>query len=170
MNFNIIGYSHVGAIAGINDGGNIVNSNISDGSINGVSTVGGLVGHNFNAITTSNCYSKATVQGNNRIGGLVGYNESSYIEKSYATGNVSGDSECGGLVGKNNIVDDIESCYYDSETTGQSDTGKGSPRTTKQMQEGTANTTIDGSNMYTDWDTTIWDFGSDSDYPSLSWE
>ena len=225
MNFNIIGYSHVGAIAGINDGGTILNSNISDGSIDGVSTVGGLVGHNFNANTTTNCYSKATVQGNNRIGGLVGYNESSGIKKCYATGNVFGDSECGGLVGYNNygsIVNNysrgnvngnnnigglvgftgngstigncfslgavtgtgtgigglvgkdtgeyIANCYYNSETSGQSDTGKGSPRTTKQMKEGSADTTIDGDSMYTDWYTSIWNFGSNTDYPSLSWE
>jgi len=174
INFNIIGYSRVGSIAGISDNSSIINSNLSGGSIVGVTCVGGLVGQNFDQTTISNSYATISVSGNteysnNRIGGLVGFNEDSFIEKSYSTGNVSSDSECGGLVGKN-TNGNIESCYYDSDTSGQSDTGKGSPRTTKQLQEGTADTTIDGDPMYTSWETTIWDFGSDTDYPSLSWE
>jgi len=174
INFNIIGYSRVGSIAGISDNSSIINSNLSGGSIVGVTCVGGLVGQNFDQTTISNSYATISVSGNteysnNRIGGLVGFNENSFIEKSYSAGNVSGDSECGGLVGKD-TNGNIESCYYDSETSGQSDTGKGSPRTTKQMQEGTADSTIDGGPMYTSWETTIWDFGSDTDYPFLSWE
>src|SRR6056297_2143567 len=94
INFNIIGYSRVGSIAGISDNSSIINSNLSGGSIVGVTCVGGLVGQNFDQTTISNSYATISVSGNteysnNRIGGLVGFNEDSFIEKSYSTGNVS---------------------------------------------------------------------------------
>ena len=123
-----------------------------------------------------NSYTVGSVTGYASIGGLIGYTYGDVIENCYSRGDVTGTgSYIEGLIGRNYYnstygSSTITNSYYDSETAGQSDTGKGSPRTTKQMQEGTADTTIDGSNMYTDWDTTIWDFGSDSDYPSLSWE
>jgi predicted nucleotidyltransferase len=61
----------------------------------------------------------------------------------------------------------VNNSYYDSEISGQADTGKGFPRTTKQMQEGYANSMIDGDSMYTAWDNDIWKFGLINKYPEL---
>jgi len=48
---------------------------------------------------------------------------------TYATGSVTGNSNVGGLLGGDTGAT-ITSSYYDSETTGRSDTGKGEPKTT----------------------------------------
>jgi hypothetical protein len=50
----------------------------------------------------------------------------------YATGYVNGGNYKGGLVGQDFGSSAFTSCYYNSETSGQSDTGKGEPRTTNQ--------------------------------------
>ena len=70
--------------------------------------------------------------GNSISGGLVYRNavlsSGSQVINCLSTAVVEGG---GGFCGVNEGV--ITNCYYDSETSGQSDTGKGLPRTTAQM-------------------------------------
>ena len=97
---------------------------------------------------------------------LVGINAIySNITNSYAIGNVESASSGGGLVGSN--LGTVTNSYYDCQISGQIDSGKGEPRNTKQMLEGTDNSEIDEIKIYTNWDTNIWDFGDDTDYPGL---
>jgi len=95
---------------------------------------GGLVGWNNARIVAS--YATGSVAGgaNSRnIGGLVGINGGSgSIIASYSTGAVSGDGNLGGLVGFNQRT--VTNSYYDSDTSGQSDTGKGTAKTTAELQ------------------------------------
>jgi hypothetical protein len=53
----------------------------------------------------------------------------------------------------------ITDCYYNSETTGQSDTGKGIPLTTEEMKN---------SVNFTNWDfDTVWGIDQGNSYPYL---
>ena len=58
--------------------------------------------------------------------------------------------------------------YWDTETSGQANEDSlstsefGLGKTTSQLQTPTSNTGI-----YSDWDSEIWDFGEDSEYPKL---
>ncbi|AZO95289.1 GLUG motif-containing protein [Halocella sp. SP3-1] len=101
---------------------------------------GGLVGYGYCDIT--NCYSGCDIEGAAYIGGLIGYDSGSSITNCYSVGKVSGaDSDIGGLIGY--ASGNISSCYYDTETSGQSDTGKGEPKTTAEMKT---------QATYIDWD------------------
>ena len=82
------------------------------------------------------------------------------ISNCYATGAVSGTFSTGGLVGSNNSAT-ISNCFYDQETSGQSDTGNGDPKTTGEMKE---------QGTFTGWDFTgTWGMGGgiNDGYPYL---
>ncbi|WP_240644616.1 S-layer homology domain-containing protein [Paenibacillus paeoniae] len=175
-NVNVTGKQFVGGLVGRIDGGEISNSYVS-GSVTGTgASVGGLIGYNYYG-TVSNSIAKANVTGSStNVGGMVGANfgEISYgyaagnvtgtgtnvggligtnsgeISYSYAAGSVTGSGiRVGGLIG-NNSSGTISYSFYDSGTTGQSDTGKGDGRTTTEMK--TQSTFTDS-----DWDfTSIW--------------
>ena len=107
----ITGQTGVGAIAGDNFGGTIINCQ-SRGTINALgNNGGGLVGRNRLNATITGSYSTCTVNGtgNNSYGGLVGWNDN-IITNSYATGNVNGVLYSGGLVGRN-YRGMISNCY-----------------------------------------------------------
>ncbi len=142
---------NVGGLVGNNEG-TILNS-YSTGNVRGNYEVGGLVGSNGSS--TINSYSTGNVNGaRDYVGGLVGVNYR-IILNSYSTGNVNGARDyVGGLIGEN-IEGTVESSYYNSETSSQSDDdGRGSPRTTTEMiypYDETSTTT------YVGWDfDTIW--------------
>ena len=134
-----------GGLIGSNWG--TVTKSYSTCSVSGAYYLGGLVGSCSGSGTVTDSYSTGTINGNQYIGGLVGKNTGT-VSTSYATGTVSGNDFVGGLVGENSGA--VTSSFYDMETTGQSDTGKGVPKTTAEMKD---QTTFTNSN----WDfTTIW--------------
>jgi hypothetical protein len=149
------GFDEVGGLVGYNVG-EILYS-YATAAITGGEDVGGLAGTNDGSI--SYCYATGTVEGDLGVGGLVGYNFGEILY-CYATGTVTGSSSFGGLVGDNDYGT-ISECYYDSGTTGCSDTNGGTTTSTADMKTSTT---------YSDWDfTSIWDIDSDinSGYPSL---
>jgi hypothetical protein len=158
------GYRQVGGLVGYNSNTstteNTVSINNSYASVTVMGnylSVGGLVGYNYKA-NVSNCYASGSVDGDNQVGGLVGFNDAGTVENSYAIGAVSGeDDHVGGLVGQNKYGGVITNSYYDSQTTGQNDTGKGEPKTTAEMKT---------LATYVNWDIT----GQDGFYPKLGWE
>lgn len=90
---------------------------------------------------------------------------------------LSGSGNIGGLYASNSGGGIITNSYYDSEVSGQSDTGKGLPRTTAQMVNGTANSfilpngnidpdSLSANAMYTNWDENIWKFHNNK-YPKI---
>lgn len=100
--------------------------------------VGGLVGLIDDGSRIRNCYSLSSVTGCYGVGGLVGGAAATYptyIINSYSAGPVSGEDTVGGLVGYGSITLNVESSYYDTETSGQSDVGKGTPKTTAEMMQ-----------------------------------
>ena len=84
--------------------------------------------------SVSDSFAVGTVTGESLVGGLVGANNNGIVSDCYAAGEVggAGSTGIGGLVGWNG--GEIYSSYYDTDTTGQEDTGKGEPRTTEEMQ------------------------------------
>ncbi|OKP94360.1 S-layer homology domain-containing protein [Paenibacillus sp. P46E] len=150
VNYGTISNTYVTGriVNGINSGG-LVNENygtISNSyalvSVAGAGTIGGLVGNNNSSGSISNSYATGSVAGAGITGGLVGRNDGTIIN-SYATGNVSGTRNylMGGLVGYSSNLSG--SNFYDINTTGQTDTGKGTGKTTAEMQDPTT---------FSDWD------------------
>ncbi|MFO7618344.1 MAG: Ig-like domain-containing protein [Thermoplasmata archaeon] len=127
---SLSGDRHVSGIVGANGG--TVSGCFFSGSVVGAMSVGGLVGNHYAGIIT-NSYSTAGVTGSDMfIGGLVGVMTGT-VSHCYAMGRVIGVTSVGGLVGMNNTGAAFYS-FYDSVTTGCTDTGKGIPKTTAQMK------------------------------------
>ena len=133
---DVTGVSFVGGLVGMNSIGSSIVYSYSTGNVTGVTLVGGLVGSNFES-NIRNSYSMGNVTGERNVGGLAGRNcgnrFNSTISNCYSTGRITGESDVGGLVGyvdRNSIINDS---YYNTETSGQRDTGKGEPRITDEM-------------------------------------
>jgi len=130
----IKGKNYVGGLAGYAS----IDNSYSAASVIGIGNyVGGLVGHipSFGAI--SNSYSIGTVTGNDYVGGLVGGMSSSIISNSYSIGTVAGTGDSiGGLVGYIDPLNQgtINNSYYNMETSGKNDKGKGEGKTTAEMK------------------------------------
>ena len=122
------------------------------------SNVGGLAGRSNGQI--SNCYATGKVTGKTNVGGLVGRRDGGSVTNSYATGKVTGTESVGGLQGYGGTA---SNSYYDRETTGQNDTGKGTPKTTAEMKQ---------KATFVNWDfDEIWGRNNaiNNGYPYLRW-
>lgn len=147
-NVKIRGKSSVGSIVG-SGYVNLINCSATGEIFGRDYGVGGLMGYNQKGIIES-CYSKVNIYPNvensdflGEVGGLVGgfgeecdLESGCYISNSYSMGLVSSSSAQGrgGLVGYifyNYVY--VTNCFYDSQTSGQQDTGKGEPKTTLEM-------------------------------------
>lgn len=169
-----------GIVTGNNSVGGLIASNnetvsrcYSTSNVTADSNAGGLIGANSTGTSVTDSYARGavspvTVGTGINFGGLVGCNwDEVALTNCYATGLVTAASNAGGLVGLNDGASmvTVTSCYYDSQTTGQSDTGKGEPKTTAEML-------LQGT--YTGWDFTVvtgvWliNSGVNNGYPALS--
>ena len=157
----LFGRKHIGGLVGRNHG-KITNS-YAGGNVVGRWDLGGLVGWNANRGQVTNSYATGEVQGSRKVGGLVGWNaDESQITNSYATGAVEGYRSVGGLVGKNNS--DIIASYWDTQTSGETNSAGGTSKTTIELQEPT-----DASGIYDSWSADNWDFGTSEQYPILKY-
>jgi len=143
--------------------------------------IGGLVGTLVDGtcggdIFNSYSLSSVTVTLNNvttyyqglHIGSLSGRAHRDMIDSSYAAGTISYTItgrqpllQVGGLVGDEHNSSATNS-YWDTQITGISTSALGSGKTTTELQNPTSNTGI-----YSNWDTSLWDFGTASQYPQL---
>ncbi|MEC1772500.1 immunoglobulin-like domain-containing protein [Schinkia azotoformans] len=182
----VTGSMDVGGLVGRSDGSEIEVSYATGAITADNGNVGGLVGFSVNS-KIKDSYATGSATGNLDVGGLVGMSDLSEIKDSYATGSATGnDNVVGGLVGMNtnsSIIEDsyamglvttngtskgglvgqnlgqVANSYYDSETTGQSDTGKGEPKTTAEMKQ---------QATYYGWDfTNTWAIQVGTHYPTL---
>ena len=191
LDVNITGRIDVGGLVGLNQ--SAITNSYATGLVSGTNfTVGGLVGNNL-AGTITNSYAMVSVSGLRRsIGGLVGNNSGGMITNSYAAGTVSGpNSFKGGLAGFNDGT--ITNSYATGKVTGSGTTVGGlagqndgtitdsywlsgsassggtnvlpdTEKTTMQLQEPTTATDI-----YADWKTADWDFGTSRQFPILKY-
>lgn len=159
---SVNGTQYVGGLVGIADihsgfdGSQTITESFSSASVTGTDESGGLVGY-VSASDISNCFSTGQVSGTNYVGGLLGRIQlQSKVENCYSTGQVTGTSNTGGLIGYKYEITVIGS-YYDRETSGKSDTGKGIPKTTAEMKQ---------QATYSGWDFSgIWKISAGVDYP-----
>ncbi len=156
----VSGVENVGGLVGINVFGGGIRGSYATASVSGDDDVGGLAGDNRGEITAA--YATGRVSGDSDVGGLVGNNQSTgEIRAAYATGPVSGDSGVGGLVGTSGGGQVIAG-YWDTSTSGRTQSAGGTGRTTAQLQAPT-----DDTGIYADWDDDLWDIGEADEYPVL---
>ena len=184
---SVSGDSTVGGVVGLNSGG-MITTCFSSGSVSGNDGVGGLVGDNRYSGTITGCYSTGSVSGKNcvgglggsnmgdkiadcyctgsvsgtgyDVGGLVGYNRFSMITNCYSSGSVSGNYGPGGLIGHHEMAE-VRGSYWDIQTSGQSWSAGGEPKTTAEMK-------IMSTFTVAGWDfVEIWGIGENQTYPYL---
>ena len=153
-----------GGITGLNKG--TVEKSFSSVNVKSLGSSGGIAGCNNESGNIIYCYAMGNIGGINgaNFGGLVGVLENASIQYSYSTGRVTDGSIMGGLVGNALGVCTITASYYDKETSGRNDTGKGEPKTTALMKQ--QSTFQPGTN---NWDfTNIWGMNAKNwGYPYL---
>jgi hypothetical protein len=156
-NDNITGNEWVGSLVGFSTSSTIIDNCSASGIVVSTGTAGGLVGYPHSETIIRNSYSTASVNGGsgNNVGGLAGFAYFSTILNSYSTGSVvTSSSNRGGLIGAKYNISSLRSTtitdsFYDKATSGQSDSGKGTGKTTAQMKT---------KATFTNWDfDTIWD-------------
>ena len=159
-----------GGLAGVNSG--VIVASYATGSVsgNGFADVGGLVGDNRYTGVVTAAYAEGSVSGRaDRYGGLLGSNQG-VITMCFSTGGVP--QRGGGLIGSNGIYGAVASCYWDTETSGQSDSAGGEGKTTAELRSPTGYT-----GAYADWNADLdgdgssddpWMFGSATEYPVLN--
>jgi len=152
---SVLGGQAGGLVGFIKTSAGKVTGSYSTCSVTGVGNAGGLVGENKGLI--SDCYSTGSVSGQSSVGGLVGRNTGT-IKYSYSTGVVSGSGvDIGGLVGNNALF--VIDSYWDTETSGKSNSDGGTPRTTADMMTGGNFQNFDFANT--------WGIVEGSSYPYL---
>ena len=132
---NITGKDSVGKLVGLAHSTHIINCYATSGTVTGNSIVGGLIGYLYGYASITNSYSK--------------------VDNITATSNLPANFvQIGGLVGliENSTITDS---FYDATTSEQTDTGKGTGKTTAQMK--TLATFTDISSPYLNGS---WDFNS----------
>ena len=159
-----------GGLAAVNSG--VIAASYATGSVsgNGFADVGGLVGGNRYTGVITAAYAEGSVSGRaDRYGGLLGLNRGT-VTFCFSTGAVP--QRGGGLLEKNGIDGTVANCYWDTETSGLSDSDGGSGKTTNELQSPTGY-----AGSYADWDVDLdgdgsrddpWIFGSATDYPVLN--
>ena len=192
---SVSGWELLGGLVGVNHWpGGTISGSYATGNVGGPSDyIGGFVGRNMGTI--AKCNATGSVSGDDTIGGFVGQNDGGTIRDSYATGAVNaGSGYVGGFAGTNDFGARIDNSYsvgrvtapasdsvggfagyiwntviahsfYDAETSGQSDAGKGEPKTTAEMKDSTTFTAAG-------WDfETIWGINPavNNGYPTLLW-
>jgi hypothetical protein len=162
INANVTGRNRVAALIGNSEGS--VSESYSTGIVEGNQTVGGLVGYNNglgvnNTGLVSNSYSLAYARGtSNTCGGLVAWNYYGTITNSYSSGGVAGSSSTGGLAGFSS-VGEVNSSFWNTETSAQVSSAGGDGITMAQMKS---------ASSFTGWDFgTIWAINEGSSYPYL---
>ncbi|PAU94184.1 hypothetical protein CK503_08195 [Aliifodinibius salipaludis] len=172
---------YVGGLVGLSWGS--IEYSYAMGSVSGIYNVGGLVGRMTNNNDSyighvKKSYAKGDVTGKDRVGGLVGSNSSDIrITYSYASGKVTpsttGNTKIGGLIGTYYETDSVlQNCYWDTESTGQTE-GAGGSTSLSSYNYGLTTSEMTGSNAKTNM--SEFDFVSiwqevDGDYPALFWE
>ena len=196
-NIEMSGYSWVGGIVGCNLSGGIVTNSYATGSVKGAGKVGGLAGSNYRSTITRSyatgsvegkwgnagglvgvsffdsiirdSYATGSVKGGLSVGGLVGYSYYGTITNTYATGSVEGQwGNIGGLAGYRQSSTITNNSYWDKTTSKVGTSAGGEGKTTTELQSpitpGSTPTEI-----YYDWSTNSWDFGTAKQYPVLKY-
>lgn len=160
----VYGVDSVGGLLGYHFHNNaIVQKSYATGKVIATGdNVGGLIGETKDASRVIDTYARGNVAGNENVGGLIGFNPNSTVERSYATGEVTGVGQVGGLIGQNIFGKYSPNApnYYDSQTTGQSDSKGGTGLLTAVLTD-----VANKESTYKNWNFKgVWDM-EPNDYP-----
>jgi len=143
------------------------------GTISGTDYIGGICGYSFGIGSyLINCYNRGNISGTNYIGGIAGYHQYyAELTNCYSTGWISGSTYTGGLVGERVSPSYINNSYYDTQTSGQSESSTYARKTRYMKLQSNYylwdfdNETTNGSNDY-------WCFNPNINdgYPFLWWQ
>ena len=159
-----------GGLAGVNSG--VIAASYAAGNVSGegFADVGGLVGDNRYTGVITAAYAVGSVSGRaDRHGGLIGLNQG-VVTVCFSTGEVPQDG--GGLIERNGDDGAVTNCYWDTETSGQTESAGGDAKTTAELQSPTGY-----AGPYADWNVDLdgdgssddpWKFGSATEYPVLN--
>ena len=161
---DVTGAGQTGGFAGFLYGE--ITESYATGNVKGENSVGGFVGR-YEENSIYDCFATGEVTGTDTVGGFVGYTMAyggGGPKRSYSTGKVQGEgASTGGFAGAKSVNSRINNCYYDSETSGMSDSELGTPLSTIGMK---------AKKSYEEWDfETTWgrkDTINDG-YPYLRW-
>ncbi len=112
--------------------------------VSGMTQIGGFIGY-MTGSDIRDCYATGDVSGSTNVGGFIGDGISGIVRNSFATGHVDCCCRVGGFVGVRADLD-IESCYWNTETSGMEESQGGEGRTTDEM------TWPYATNTYVGWD------------------
>ena len=164
---NVSGIENIGGLVGYSSSGEIKYSYTTGDVSCTTEGSGGLVG-SVQSTSIYDCYATGSILGYEEVGGLAGYlSIGSSVSNCYSTGLVSGTISFGGLIGfktTSTVVPTVDNSYYDTNTSGQSDTGKGTPKTTPEMK---TESTYDGWDFPNTWTLNSTD---NNGYPALAWQ
>ena len=124
-----------GGLAGVNSG--VIAASYAAGNVSGegFADVGGLVGDNQYTGVITAAYAVGSVSGRaDRHGGLIGLNQG-VVTVCFSTGEVPQDG--GGLIERNGDDGAVTNCYWDTETSGQTESAGGDAKTTAELQSPT---------------------------------
>jgi hypothetical protein len=176
------GSSYVGGFCGYNFseyGTARIDCSYSIGETKGqIVYIGGFCGKNYSPYagkaSITNSYATGNVidtDTNNKyiggIGGFFGCNETkgplssnrSKIERCYCIGKVIGFKNVGGFCGIQHYLKDINNCYWDTHTSGTTESDGGTPKTTSEMMM---------QSTFENWDfDEVWCIGEHETYPQL---
>ena len=159
-----------GGLAGVNSG--VIAASYAAGNVSGegFADVGGLVGDNQYTGVITAAYAVGSVSGRaDRHGGLIGLNQG-VVTVCFSTGEVPQDG--GGLIERNGDDGAVTNCFWDTETSGQTESAGGDAKTTAELQSPTGY-----AGPYADWNVDLdgdgssddpWKFGSATEYPVLN--
>jgi hypothetical protein len=109
----------------------------STSRVEGDERVGGFIGSKYSGYI-GNCYSSGAVVGDSLVGGFIGKTRTrldnvAKIYKSYSTGFVDCE-DGGGFIGIMEEIGDFEACFWDTETSGKTESAGGIGCTTVEMK------------------------------------
>ena len=171
------GRFYVGGLVGTNR--RIISESYATGNIDGLlDSIGGLVGQNTRTVdntsvgSITNSYATGNVSGRRFIGGLIGDNFRGSITNSYATGPTTGTSRIGGLAGlhrdHNTTRAEINHSYWlsGSASFGGVNVHPSAEKTAEEHKSPTKPGTTP-TDIYYNWDDTVWDFGTSDQFPVI---
>ncbi len=173
---NVTGNDYVGGGYGLYRpwGTHLSHQSYSTGTVEGNYYVGGWAGgidlDDRANVRIRNVYSTSDVKGNEHVAGFVGKQyETTEITNCYSIGKVESDNSSiqyiGGFLADSNQELTLSNSYWDNQTSGQSSSEGGTGKTTAEMKSG-----IPSAEIYNNWDYSIWNFRTESDYPVLQWQ
>ena len=165
----------------------IIENSFATGSVTATTSyyAGGLIGASYYELTLNNSFATGEVTGFSHVGGLIGDASGTAITHNFATGKVtydlSGPGAGGALVGYTDATTTFAANYfardkgitnaigsngldpYDHNPAGTT----GATLTELQCPTTADNTSCAASPLYENWDTALWDFGSNLKLPGL---